>query len=222
MVNNTLSGCNLPRLWDLTWNLKEFVSDEVSEGCGNGIPHHRLPALRLATGENFPDTFWPHGSAILVMRTMTVVRFALKHFSEKDEKGRKMQQSTSICIPQVSGRCSHNYSKKFRIRLQPGFQTPIFPSIHGWRHPTHPPLVGSQEPEQPLRAASAPAERPVSRPRTTPEGGGAAALLVEAEHKVGPLGVGGWSTWFYWRFLLTMSTNWWDGSWWLGRWNQIR
>ena len=86
----------------------------------------------------------------------------------------------------------------------PGFQTPIFPSIHGWRHPTHPLLVGSQEPERPLRAASA----PVSRPRTTPEGGGAAALLVEAEHKVGPLGVGGWSTWFYWRFLLTMSTNW--------------
>lgn len=40
-----------------------------------------------------------------------------------------------------------------------------------------------QEPERPLRAASAPAERPVSRPRTTPEGGGAAALLVEAEHK---------------------------------------
>eukprot|EP00435_Cladocopium_sp_Y103_P068184 s2356_g31.t1 len=55
--------------------------------------------------------------------------------------------------------------------------------------------VCSQEPERPLRAASAPAsahaaqalrappERAVSRPPRAPEGGGAAALLVEAEHK---------------------------------------
>ena len=72
----------------------------VATGSLN-IAIHRLLALRLATGENFPDTFWPHGSAIPVMRTMTVVRFALKHFSEK---GRKMQQSTSICTNTIDSR----------------------------------------------------------------------------------------------------------------------
>ena len=191
---------------------------------------HCLLALRLATGEHFPDTFWPHGSAIPVMRTMTVVRFALKHFSKKRPRDAAIDHN-GFPLEGVATTNQRNGGYDFDI---PGFHFLFtYFSTHPWLKSSNPStsalLPGA-------RASPAGRFRPGLGARGA-RGAGAAARESPTSDARGRwrsssasggraqggghwLGLGSWSTWesmvllgiLLGMMIYDMSTNWWEGS----------